>query len=154
MGEKGAFSYQDGDFAGGRHPYNAFGVKLDNDDDNDDDDNDGEWRRKLPPPAPSAQGRKFSFPAVIFISLLRRRPCAFCAGAPVPLGRGCQPLQPARPAGPGGTAEPTDTLGSQRDRPSRHGKTAGQQWKIKGTSAGSNGTTVRQTWDKQCREHP
>ena len=61
----------------GRHPYNAFGVKirqrlgylL------------GELRRILAP-----KGCEFSFPAAVCISLRRRRPCAKGAGAPVSIG--------------------------------------------------------------------
>ena len=72
MDEKGAFSYQEVDFAGGRHPYKAFGVKI-RQGLRYSANGDGYWR-----PASSTQGREFSFLAAIFIRLrLLRRGASF-----------------------------------------------------------------------------
>ena len=43
---------------------------------------------KIGAPAPSAQGREFSYPTAIFVSLRQRRLCAFSTEEPVSIGEG------------------------------------------------------------------
>ena len=102
MGGKGAFSYQEGNIAGGKAPYSAFGVKIRqglrysaNGDENcrlcacSSEARIFLSLRNLHPPAPTAP----------LHPLRRRRPCTFCAGAPASIEEGL-PAPAAPPLDP------------------------------------------------------